>query len=69
MNINKSYGPDEIHPVMLKKLFNNVSKPIALILNKSMERGVLPMTGIELMFLQSTKRVQETVQKIIVLLA
>ena len=39
LNINKSVGPDEIHPRILNELADELSKPIALLLNKSLEVG------------------------------
>ena len=42
LNVNKSTGPDEIHPQLLKELVEYVSEPIAFIFNKSMEGGSLP---------------------------
>ena len=39
---NKSFGPDEIHPALLKELVNHVSGPITLIFKKSLEEGVVP---------------------------
>ena len=42
INANKSCGPDEIHPRHLIELVGFISKPIALLLNKSMELGVIP---------------------------
>ena len=43
ININKSCGPDEIHPSMLKELISFMSRPIALLLNKSISQGVVPV--------------------------
>ena len=42
LNVNKSFGPDEIHPRMLIELVDSVSKPIAFLMNKTMEQGQLP---------------------------
>ena len=42
LNVSKSCGPDEIHPRLLIELVDIVCKPIALLLNKSMETGKLP---------------------------
>ena len=39
---NKSFGPDEIHPKMLKELAAQVSEPLATIMNKSISEGCLP---------------------------
>ena len=42
MKSNKSCGPDEIHPKMLKELIDFVSSPITILLNKTMLDGVIP---------------------------
>ena len=42
MNVNKSCGPDNIHPRMLKQLISYISTPIAILLNKSMHEGAIP---------------------------
>ena len=42
INIHKAFGPDEIHPRMLKELVDHVSGPLILILNKTMTDGCLP---------------------------
>ena len=42
MNVNKSCGPDNIHPRILKELVDIMSKPIALLLNRTVEEGVIP---------------------------
>ena len=42
LNRNKSMGPDNIHPHMLKSLADTISKPLAIILNKSMVSGTTP---------------------------
>ena len=42
INANKSCGPDDIHPGLLKELTNHISRPIALLLNKTMEDGEIP---------------------------
>ena len=39
INANKSCGPDDIHPRLLKELTNHISRPIALLLNKTMDDG------------------------------
>ena len=41
-NMNKSCGPDEIHPRMLIELSSNISKPIAFLFNKTIEYGKIP---------------------------
>ena len=42
LNVNKSCGPDEIHPQILIELVDLVSKPLALLLNKTMDKGRIP---------------------------
>ena len=41
-NVNKSCGPDDIHPRMLKELVEFIALPISILLNKTMEAGVIP---------------------------
>ena len=38
LNVNKSWGPDGTHPQILNELVNIVSKPLALLLNKTMDK-------------------------------
>ena len=42
LNVNKSCGPDEMHPQILTELVHVVSKPLALLLNKTMDKGCIP---------------------------
>ena len=42
MNVNKSCGPDAIHPRLVKELVDHISEPIALMLNKSVKEGKVP---------------------------
>jgi hypothetical protein len=42
LNINKSCGPDGLHPKMLKELSTTIAKPITIIFNSSMCRGLVP---------------------------
>ena len=42
LNVNKSCGPDEIHPRLLMELVDYILEPITLLLNKSMELGQIP---------------------------
>ena len=42
LNVNKSPGPDNIHPRILKELSSQLSYPLLLIFNKTMEQGKLP---------------------------
>ena len=42
LNPNKSLGPDEIHPVMLKRLADHIAIPLHTIMTKSLEESTLP---------------------------
>ena len=42
MNLNKSCGPDDIHPRMLRELVSFISLPITILLNRTMNEGVIP---------------------------
>ena len=42
LNVNKSLGPDDIHPRMLKELADDMSAPVALLFNKSIQDEELP---------------------------
>ena len=42
LNINKSCGPDEIHPRMLIELADLISGPLALIMNKTLREKEIP---------------------------
>ncbi|CAL4102579.1 unnamed protein product, partial [Meganyctiphanes norvegica] len=42
LNINKSCGPDEIHPHVLQKTAKAMSKPLAIIFQKSLDEGICP---------------------------
>ena len=42
LNINKSCGPDGIHPHVLQKTAKAMSKPLAMIFQKSLEEGYCP---------------------------
>ncbi|XP_066923557.1 uncharacterized protein [Clytia hemisphaerica] len=39
---NKSFGPDETHPKMLKELVDYIAEPLALLMIESLSTGVLP---------------------------
>ena len=45
LNMNKSYGPDDIHPRLLIELASNISKPIAFLLNKTLNMERYQVTG------------------------
>ena len=42
LNQNKSCGPDEIHPIILKKLSDFIIEPLMTIMNSSLRSGILP---------------------------
>jgi hypothetical protein len=42
LDVNKSCGPDGLHPNMLKELSATISKPITIIFNWSMCQGLVP---------------------------
>ena len=42
LKIDKSVGPDEIHPRILIELSDIISEPLALLMNKTLEEGHLP---------------------------
>ena len=42
LNVDKSCGPDEISPIMLIKLVDFVVSPLALLMNSTIDYGILP---------------------------
>ena len=42
LNPNKSSGPDGLHPRILSELSEIISKPLSLIMQKSLDEGILP---------------------------
>ena len=42
LKVNKKCGPDEMHPQILIELVDLVSKPLALLLSKTMDEGFIP---------------------------
>eukprot|EP00111_Clytia_hemisphaerica_P012297 TCONS_00036119-protein len=42
LNPNKSIGPDEIHPIMLKELADYIAVPLHTIMTKSFDESTLP---------------------------
>ena len=42
LNINKSTGPDDIHPQLLSELADLMSKPLSLLLNVSIKNSTIP---------------------------
>ena len=44
LNPHKSPGPDGLHPRVLKELSNEISKPLAIIIQKSLDEHTLPQS-------------------------
>ena len=65
LNINKSCGPDEIHPRLLQELVDIISEPIIFLMNKSMETGVIPLDWKKANVSPIYKKVREIGQKCI----
>ena len=42
LNVNKSCGPDEIHPRMLIELADYIAEPVALLFNLTIKYGIIP---------------------------
>ena len=42
MKLNKSYGPDEIHPRIIFELKDEISMPLAFLFQQSLQQGCLP---------------------------
>ena len=42
LKADKAMGPDEMHPRLLKEINDYISKPLAIILNRSLQEGYLP---------------------------
>ena len=42
LRVDKSPGPDKVHPYILKNLADTISKPLTLIYNKSLQEETLP---------------------------
>ena len=42
LNVNKSMGPDEIHPRLLKELVAFVAEPLSCLFNKTINQGCIP---------------------------
>lgn len=43
LNVNKSCGPDAVHPRMLKELAGLIAVPITFLLNKTLEKNEIPL--------------------------
>ena len=56
LDVNKSCGPDGLHPKMLKELSATISKPITTIFNSSMCQGLVPQLWKEGKSLHYSKR-------------
>ena len=42
LNANKSCGPDDLHPRILKEVKDTISELISLLMNMSIEQGTIP---------------------------
>ena len=42
LDTNKSVGPDNIHPMLLRRLANELEEPLTVIFQKSLNEGQLP---------------------------
>ncbi|KFV50895.1 hypothetical protein N328_05902, partial [Gavia stellata] len=45
LKVHKSMGPDEMHPRVLRKLVDEVAKPLSIILEKLWQTGEVPTDG------------------------
>ena len=68
LNINKQCEPDEMHPQILIELVGLVSKPLAFVLNKTMDEGCIPqdwkMTYVTPIFKKGTRNKAENYRPI-----
>ena len=68
LNVNKSCGPDEIHSQILIELVDVVSKPLALLLNKTRDEGCIPqdwkMAYVSLIFKKRARNKEENYRPI-----
>jgi hypothetical protein len=53
LNPNKSCGPDEIHPRMLKELAEQIALPLAFFFNNTMEKNEIPADQLNVNSLQN----------------
>ena len=42
LKANKSQGPDDFHPKLIKETVNKIKEPLCKIFDKSLQEGVLP---------------------------
>lgn len=42
LNVNKTPGPDDVHPYLLKQFTDSLSNPLQYLFNQSLMEGVLP---------------------------
>ena len=42
LNVNKSCGPDGIHPLVLQKTASEMCVPLAILFQKSLDEGICP---------------------------
>ena len=42
LDSNKSFGPDEMHPKLLKETAEHIAEPLSLIMTKTLQEGILP---------------------------
>ena len=42
INVNKSLGPDNLHPKLLLELRNHLVKPLTKLYNLCIEQGIVP---------------------------
>ena len=42
LNVNKSMGPDGLHPMLLKELSECLAQPLTVLFNMTLDQGVLP---------------------------
>ena len=47
LNVNSAVGPDNVHPRLLRACAHELSVPLTMIFNKSLEEGALPSVWLE----------------------
>ena len=66
LNVNKSCGPDEIHPRLLIELADIISTPLGLLMSKTIKDGnIYQKIGKKQISLRFTRREREMGPKII----